>query len=187
MVHPLSRRLTALAVVPLLAVVLGGCSAIGRVVIDELGGDSQSREDDPDRGADEDSSYVTHDNGNTDFYDLAVGMCIDEEGLFGADYYASVDVVDCGQPHYAELYSLFDIADPDAGYPGEDEVSTLADEGCGEDFVAYVGTTWERSEYDYYSFYPGLDNWEDGDHEVMCLVIDYDLEPLSGSVRNGEI
>jgi hypothetical protein len=160
-------------------------------VLDQLGGSVSESGNGGDNWYDDeyddDTDYVTRDDGNTDLYDVAVGMCIDEEELFGEDYFVSVDVVDCAQPHYAELYSVFDVAVGELEYPGDDEVWELADAGCVEDFGVYVGVSWEKSDFDYYYFYPSQENWDVGDHEVMCLAVDINFEPYTGSVRNGEI
>jgi hypothetical protein len=179
MARSLTRRLVLIATVPLLVVALGGCSAIGRAVIDQFGGDSRSG----DGGYGED--LVTHDDGDTDIYSLVRGECIDEPEFLGADLYASVDVVDCEQPHIAEFYSHFDV--PGDEYPGDEEVWDSAEIGCSAEFGVYVGTSWEESRYDYMYFGPDETNWAVGDHEVMCFIVDYEQEFTSGSARNGAI
>jgi len=179
MAHSLTRRLALIATVPLLVVALGGCSAIGRAVIDQFGGgDSRS-----DGGYGDD--LVTHDDGNTDIYDVVVGQCVDDPDFLGEDLYASVTVVDCAQPHIAELFALFDL--PGDEFPGDDAVWEAAETGCTAEFGPYVGTSYEESALDYTYFWPDESNWNLGDHEVMCFVVDYEQEFTSGSARNGAI
>jgi len=179
MAHSLARRIALIATVPLLVVALGGCSAIGRAVIDQFGGDDSRSGD----GYGDD--LVTHDDGNTDIYSIARGDCIDDPEFLGQDLYASVNVVDCEQPHIAEFYSHFDV--PGDEYPGDEGVWDSAEIGCSAEFGVYVGTSWEESQYDYMYLGPDESNWAVGDHEVLCFVVDYERVTTRGSARNGAI
>ncbi|TBN56240.1 hypothetical protein EYE40_01865 [Glaciihabitans arcticus] len=173
--HP-RRLVAALFVGVLLTVSLTGCTALGELVLDRVeqftGGGDDTGEYDPE------SAY---DEGNTDLNDIEVGECVDDEAIFGDADVASLDVVDCDEPHIAELYALWNL--PDEAYPGYYAVNELIEEGCEERFENFVGAPSVDTDLAYYYFYPTEDYWE-YDRGAMCFAIDYDQKSIVGSVRD---
>lgn len=96
------------------------------------------------------------------------GDCFDEAG---GEIVSDIPTIDCALPHDYEAYAEFDIDRAD--WPGDDEVFTLADQGCYEPFTTYVGLTMEESVLDYTYYVPTQDGWENyGDHAVSCIMFD---------------
>jgi membrane protease YdiL (CAAX protease family) len=110
--------------------------------------------------------------------DLEAGQAVDEESE-----------VDCDEPHDVEVASRDELP----GGPFDDvtfddrEVARVADEACRESFEAYVGADWLDSDHDYLPVLPDPDRWEDGERELVCLVVpwadDELTEPARGSGR----
>ncbi|MEX1280231.1 MAG: septum formation family protein [Acidimicrobiia bacterium] len=112
--------------------------------------------------------------------EFVVGACVD---LAGADGVVDrVDVVDCAEPHYGEVYLAEVLAGID--YPGDDELADRADGRCLAAFADYVGEPHRTSAYGFDWLLPSEAGWRSGDRELVCLVVDGDGNPLVGSVRD---
>lgn len=96
----------------------------------------------------------------------------------------SVEGLPCGQSHDAEVYSLFDMATGSSAYPGDDAVSTTAEDGCLDRFHAFVGVAYEYSVLDVYYLHPTEESWDEmDDREIVCMITAYDGSKLTGSMR----
>ena len=99
---------------------------------------------------------------------ITVGDCFDETD---DEIVSDVPTIDCALPHDYEVYAEFDI--DRANWPGDDEVFSLADEGCYAPFTGYVGLALEDSTLDYTYYVPTEDGWNDyDDHAVSCIIFD---------------
>ena len=99
---------------------------------------------------------------------ITVGDCFDETS---DEIVSDVPTIDCALPHDYEVYAEFDIDRAD--WPGDDEIFTLADEGCYAPFTSYVGLALEDSTLDYTYYVPTEDGWNDyDDHAVSCIIFD---------------
>lgn len=97
------------------------------------------------------------------------GDCFNDTG--DEEVVSDIPTVDCAVPHDYEVYAEFDIDRAD--WPGDDDVFTLADQGCYGPFTAYVGLTLEESTLDYTYYVPTQDGWENyDDHAVSCIIFD---------------
>jgi hypothetical protein len=111
-----------------------------------------------------------------------VGACVDLSGTGG-----QVTVVDCGQPHDAELYAVVDVADvglagaPGDAYPGREAVIDVAEDTCADRFGAHVGRAHAESSLDASFLVPTDATWSIGDRTIACLVED-PSGPLVGIV-----
>ncbi len=119
-----------------------------------------------------------------DFANLWDGECFSavdrdfESIVYGVD----VEVVDCGTPHQAEVFGNYFIPDADSSpYPGVDSLSEIGAEFCAGEFEPYVGATYAESALDYWWYYPGEAQWDDGLGFVMCVLVDFVGEDLVGS------
>lgn len=108
---------------------------------------------------------------------IEVGDCFNEAT---DDVVSDIPTVPCTEPHDYEVYASFDI--DLAKYPGDDEVSRLADEGCYAPFETYIGISFDNSALDYSYYVPTQDGWNDyDDREVSCIAFD-PAGQLTGSV-----
>lgn len=99
---------------------------------------------------------------------ITVGDCFDETD---DEIVSDVPTIDCALPHDNEVYAEFDI--DRANWPGDDEIFSLADEGCYAPFTTYVGLALEDSALDYTYYVPTQDGWENyDDHAVSCIIFD---------------
>lgn len=162
-------RITTIVTTAALALVtasaLAGCSIIG----DLLGPGSAVRDDE---------GQVVEE-GDVDVFSLAIGDCFDDEG--SAEEVTSVPIVPCDQPHDNEVFHEFEIADGE--FPGDDAVSTEADEKCVAAFDAFAGIAYADSTLDVFSLRPTAAGWEQGDRLVQCAIYD-PAQQVSGTLSN---
>jgi hypothetical protein len=120
--------------------------------------------------------------------DLRAGDCIDladldaAEGTDGREV-SSVVVIDCGEPHDAEIYALISLDDdPESRHPGDGHVLAAADRVCLEQFEGYVGARYVDTRLEIVHLRPTLASWARGDRRVICAVVYTGTAPLVGSV-----
>jgi Septum formation len=117
-----------------------------------------------------------------------VGAFVIEDGdcinLPDGNLVESVKRVPCAQAHDAEVYSLFDLAEAAAAYPGADAVNESAADGCVDRFADFVGVAYEYSVLDVFYLHPTEESWNQiDDREVVCLVTPMDGGQLTGTMR----
>jgi hypothetical protein len=137
-------------------------------------------------GADRDATGTVTAAGQEDAFALAVGDCVADPALNGDDTteVSDVGVVPCSDPHDTEVFAVFDLADGE--YPGDETVTTDADQGCYKEFATFVGVTYEESELDYYFLTPTQESWNAiDDREVACLV-GLPGEQVTGSLQGSD-
>jgi hypothetical protein len=120
-----------------------------------------------------------------DFNTLAVGTCLFRGAQRSDDPEdRPVHVVDCATPHHGEVFHVLDFeSPPDATYPGDAPISTLADQLCVDAFADYVGVDFASSRLNFLYFYPSAETWAIGDRAVTCILYGSDPEELiRGSV-----
>lgn len=129
--------------------------------------------------------------GPVSVFELEVGQCFEESTVEGQ--FSEVTLVNCDEPHLAEVFALLDHpAAPGEAYPGQDAVSSFASDECVARFEPYVGQTYELSAIFFTSFTPTEGSWEQGDREIVCLLVgdqnaDGSRNPLVGSkYQSGE-
>jgi hypothetical protein len=133
---------------------LSACSTI-----DEVFGDDTNE---PDRDP---SGVVTARADDADIFSLEVGDCI---SAFDAGEVASVSVIPCTDSHEMEIFARFQIDEDE--FPGDEETGTIANDGCVEEFEAFIGVPYNQSELFVSYLYPNEDTWGNGDREVLCTV-----------------
>ena len=136
----------------------------------------------PSAGTNSPGSQVTPaaDGVEVNFLELGVGDCFNiPSGL--ADGIA-LKFSSCEVPHVFEAYSEQSL--PEGPFPGNDRVDQLANAACEPAFVAFVGESWQRSNYDFQYIVPSQATWSDsGDRAILCLVTRLDGMPFQGSAR----
>jgi len=117
---------------------------------------------------------------DTSVFQLEVGQCVNSET--GEDQVSSVPIVECDQPHQAEIYALPQL--PDGAFPGDEALTETAQDECGgQAFTDYVGVPYERSEFEITFLQPSAETWADGDREIACLITSTEPGSVRGSNR----
>jgi hypothetical protein len=156
MTKPLSTLASAgilLGAIALLALSLGGCSAIAGAA---AGGHSPQSS----------KTGAADAGGSKDAFTLSIGDCFNNPT---SDIVTDVDTVACTAPHDFEDYHHFPLTF--ASYPGEKAITDKADSVCGGDaFTAFDGVDYESSELGLTYLYPTAESWQAGDRMVDCVV-----------------
>jgi len=135
------------------ALTLSGCSAITDLFPKEAARDAETQE--------------ISEAGEADVFSLSVGDCFNDAEAEEID---SVDAIPCGEAHDYEAYFAFDVS-ADEAYPGDDVISQSAEDGCLAEFPNFVGLSYEESTLDFNYLSPTEGSWENGDHEILCIVM----------------
>ncbi|MFE0821732.1 DUF4190 domain-containing protein [Streptomyces sp. NPDC058847] len=116
-------------------------------------------------------------------YALEKGECFTTPSgsLQGVTY--DVDQVPCAREHDGEVFAVFDL--PGGAYPGDAEITRVADERCYALQDSYAMDRWALSaDVDVYYLTPTAQSWRGGDREVTCLFGNTDeRSTLTGSLR----
>jgi Septum formation len=116
---------------------------------------------------------------------LKVGDCFDQTPSVDANGNGIVvdSIVDCAQPHDAEVYLVFDYPGSPDAYPGDEAIGSLQQTRCQAAFEAYVGKDPDLSSYTINYRRPDVDSWSSGDRSIACLIEDASGGQLTGSAR----
>ncbi|MGY4858816.1 septum formation family protein [Cryobacterium sp. AP23] len=153
---PRLRLVLVAAVLSVGALALSGCSAITDLFPKEAARDADTQE--------------ISEAGEADVFSLAVGDCFNDEEAEEID---SVQAIPCSEAHDYEAYFAFDVSAEEA-YPGDDVISQAAEDGCVAEFPNFVGTSYEESALDFNYLSPTEGSWENGDREILCIVMGAD-------------
>ena len=77
---------------------------------------------------------------------------------------------DCNELHEEEVFAVGSIDQgPDAPYPGDDELFSLADSTlCDAETTAFGGATWDVLPFPTFVIYPTEQDWAAGDRGILC-------------------
>jgi hypothetical protein len=99
------------------------------------------------------------------------------------DEVETLPVIGCDQSHTHEIYDEFAYTEKDV-YPGEEELSSIAQVECLKRFEPFVGVSAFDSSLSYTWIVPSLDGWnKDDDRAVFCILTSRDGVELEGSQR----
>jgi hypothetical protein len=117
--------------------------------------------------------------------DLEVGQCLRLEVGEGVTELSAVTVVDCEDPHEAEVVHVGELnPEGDRAYPSDEELFAEIDGICTIDrFLAYAGGE-PREAWASYPVAPDEGTWERLDGRFVCLALSPD-GPRTGSLRVG--
>jgi hypothetical protein len=121
--------------------------------------------------------------GGDDVFSISVGDCWDDQDV-NATEVSTVTSIDCAKPHDNEAYASVKLDDGD--YPGDEALLNSADQGCYDEFQAFMGIAYEDSQINYTYFYPTTESWDVGDREILCFVYEDQTKvtgTLAGSAR----
>ena len=122
--------------------------------------------------------------GQGNVFNLEVGTCFDDLDSDGGEI-SNVPIVDCADPHDNEVYHLFDM--PGGDFPGSSAVEEQAIDGCLAAFEPYVGKGYDTSTLGLMWLNPTPHSWNEGDREIVCLLYDFNLVKLTGSMQGSGI
>jgi hypothetical protein len=117
-------------------------------------------------------------------FQLLVGQCANGEVAPGESF-GSDSAIPCERLHDLEVYASTAAPGQAPGdrYPGADDLALYAEDYCLLAMEAFVGQTYEDSDFDYAGIVPSRAAWQQGDRAVVCALWRYDGEPTIGSAR----
>ncbi|UCR89603.1 septum formation family protein [Mycetocola spongiae] len=122
-------------------------------------------------------------SGITDVFAIKIGDCMDEQT--GATEVSDVPTVPCGDPHDEEVFGEFTVDGND--FPGDDEMSEIAFNGCVDRFNDFIGLSYEESGLDFYPLTPTSTGWTmQNDRTINCVAYDPSAKTtgsLAGAAR----
>lgn len=141
---------------------------IGIIAVVTIVGIATSTQSSPPISAPESSSAPDEGTDDVDVFSVAVGDCIND---FGSSEVTSVEAIDCAQPHDYEVYT--EITIPGDAFPGEEAVTTAANDECVAAFDAFVGLSYQESLLDFSYLAPTAQSWQlNDDRLITCLIFD---------------
>ena len=136
--------------------------------------------------ADRDESGAIVGEGTISAFQMRVGDCYqDSASAVSEDNYEVSEVrgVPCAEPHDNEVFAVFDLSV--AQWPGEEQIESLADEGCRQRFTKAIGSSYEDSVLEITYLTPTEGSCKRrSDREVICAAYHMEQEKLTGSVMN---
>ena len=123
---------------------------------------------------------VAGSGGSTPIVDLESGDCLDlsadetDDGTID-----EVDVIDCSEPHLAEVVFVGSLNGGDEPYPPDDELFAEVDLACGRARVV------DADEFGLLPVAPTRELWESFDGRFLCIAVPYGGELVTGSARSG--
>lgn len=113
--------------------------------------------------------------------DLRVGDCFQEPA--GAELIEDVQHTPCSDPHDNEVFYVGDVPGGETA-PSDNAFEAHFIATCGPAFQAYTGLDPMTSPNLTLTFYyPTVEGWADGDHEMICYAYNDDGTKLTGSVK----
>lgn len=116
--------------------------------------------------------------------DLDVGDCFDlpDEADDEADddgELRSVPLVDCAEPHLAEVVAAGELNTGNDPYPSDEELFARVDDACRAAEVVDSGA------FGLLPIAPTLELWESFDGRYLCVAIPFGGDPVTGSIVAG--
>ncbi|MFD5129001.1 DUF4190 domain-containing protein [Streptomyces olindensis] len=113
---------------------------------------------------------------------LEKGDCFDAPGGLEGDTY-DVDRVSCEGRHDGEVFAVVTL--PGGSFPGDAEITDIADEKCYALQDQYAMDTWAMpADVDVYYLMPSRDSWRFGDRAITCVFGNTEARAgLTGSLR----
>ncbi len=108
---------------------------------------------------------------------LAVGDCIDFEPVDGAS--ADYRLIDCRDPHAAEVTGIVDHPEPDQAYPGAEALTEWLGDGCDTESADYLGAPVLATTLNSGSLLPDITSWTGGSRHAVCYLSRADGATLS--------
>jgi hypothetical protein len=109
---------------------------------------------------------------------LITTMCV-RDATTATDY---LTVVDCRSPHAFEVMARTVLAGPKK-WPGDAAMDEPATTKCKPIFASYVGIQFDDSQLDLNYLTADMTGWNQGDHILICVVLDSNNDHLTHSLH----
>lgn len=126
------------------------------------------------------SAAASAEGSMTSAFDLEVGDCFNTDDISTVD---EVAVVGCEAAHVYEVFGLGEYGAEDDAFPGDDALTTAANEVCRPAFEDYVGVDYDSSEWHGTFINPSEETWAQGDREILCVLHTGDETEVTGSAE----
>ena len=115
--------------------------------------------------------------------ELQVGDCFsfNNNNNDSSTQVGDVEVVDCSAPHLYEVYNNYQITQ--STFPDTSTMESEQRTACYDTFETYVGTSYDRSQYDATTLTPTEASWAQGDHTITCILKTKDGSEITGSLK----
>ena len=113
--------------------------------------------------------------------ELQVGDCFNFNNNDSSTQVGDVEVVDCSAPHLYEVYNNYQITQ--STFPDTSTMESEQRTACYDTFETYVGTSYDRSQYDATTLTPTEASWAQGDHTITCILKTKDGSEITGSLK----
>ncbi len=124
-------------------------------------------------------AVVAGSSGSTPLVELEVGDCFDLPADGSDDTVAEVDLIDCEEPHLAEVVFAGSLNEGDDPYPPDDELFAAVELACRRaDVVA-------SDDYGLLPIAPTPELWASFDGRFLCVAVPFGGQPVTGSARSG--
>jgi Septum formation len=124
-------------------------------------------DDDDDAGGDESTTTSPEAEEETVFA-VSVGDCLATDPT--GEQVSQVPTVDCEEPHTSEAFHTTTIEGEEL--PSAADMEQLVQDECLAAFESFVGMPYDQSALEVLWLEPTAESWEQGDHELVCLVTD---------------
>ena len=112
--------------------------------------------------------------------ELQVGDCFSYSNSSSTQV-GDVEVVDCSAPHLYEVYNNYQITQ--STFPDTSTMESEQRTACYDTFETYVGTSYDRSQYDATTLTPTEASWAQGDRTITCILKTKDGSEITGSLK----
>ena len=114
--------------------------------------------------------------------ELQVGDCFSfNNNNDSSTQVGDVEVVDCSAPHLYEVYNNYQITQ--STFPDTSTMESEQRTACYDTFETYVGTSYDRSQYDATTLTPTEASWAQGDRTITCILKTKDGSEITGSLK----
>ena len=120
-------------------------------------------------------AVVSSAGGDTPHVDLEVGDCFDLPDEASTGSVDEVDVVDCDEPHEAEVVFVGELREGDEPYPSDEELFVLADRACRQTPVVV------SSDFGLLPIAPTVELWESFEGRFLCVAVPFGGGRVTGS------
>ena len=124
--------------------------------------------------------------------DLEVGECVRDhfepvnntaEGEFFEILFVSR--ADCSEAHAYEMYAAASMWGANDAFPGVDAAFWQGEDYCHEQYAQFLGEDYLSLPYEFFTFVPTVELWNDGHRDAQCLIGHVDgTTRVTGSLRD---
>lgn len=145
---------------------------IGSAVLTALvlaAGACSGDDDDADTGSDDTTETTSAEAEEATVFAIEVGDCLaSDPGVQGE--VSDVPKVDCGEPHFTEVFHTSTIDETEL--PAAAEMESIVQDQCVGEFESFVGLSYDQSALEITWLEPTPESWERGDRELVCMITD---------------